>query len=120
MLWQVGNIVIALAITTVLFATIFKVLPDARIAWRDVWVGGLLTAILFTIGKLLLGLYLGRSAIASSYGAAGSLIVLLAWVYYSSQIVFFGAEFTRVYAEREGTHRDVAKPEDPAPAGIKS
>ncbi|HEX8311727.1 MAG TPA: YihY/virulence factor BrkB family protein [Chthoniobacteraceae bacterium] len=104
MIWQVGNIIIPLAITTILFATIFKVLPDVRIAWRDVWVGGFLTATLFTVGKLLLGFYLGRSAIGSSFGAAGSLIVVLAWVYYSSQILFFGAEFTRVYAERHGTH----------------
>jgi membrane protein len=81
---------------------IFKYLPDVKIAWSDVWLGAFITAILFTVGKFAIGLYLGRSAIASSYGIAGSLIVLLVWVYYSAQIVFFGAEFTRVYANRFG------------------
>jgi membrane protein len=82
---------------------IFKFLPDAKIAWRDVWIGAFITAALFTLGKFALGLYLGRSGVGSSYGAAGSLIVLLLWVFYSSQIVFFGAEFTQVYANRFGS-----------------
>jgi membrane protein len=97
------NIVLSLAMITLLFATIFKFLPDAKIAWHDVWIGAFLTALLFTIGKFALGIYLGKSGMASSYGAAGSLIVLLLWVYYSSQILFFGAEFTQVYANRFGS-----------------
>ena len=79
-----------------------KLLPDAKIAWRRVWTGATVTAVLFTIGKTLIGLYLGRSTVASVYGAAGSLIVILLWVYYSAQIVFFGAEFTKVYSRHFG------------------
>jgi membrane protein len=101
---QILNSIFSLAVITLLFAMMFKFLPDARIAWHDVWIGGFITAALFTVGKLALGLYLGTSGVASSYGAAGSLIVLLLWVYYSSQIVFFGAEFTQVYANRFGSH----------------
>ena len=95
MLIQILNAIISLGIITLLFAMIF---------WRDVWIGALITAALFTIGKEVLGLYLGKSGVASSYGAAGSLIVLLLWVYYSAQIVFFGAEFTKAYAKRFGSH----------------
>jgi membrane protein len=102
LLWQCVNFGIALAVTTVLFALIFKVVPDAKIGWRDVWVGGFLTAVLFTIGKLLLGLYIGKSSVTSSFGVAGSLVALVLWVYYSSQILFLGAEFTQVYARRFG------------------
>jgi membrane protein len=88
---------------TLLFAMIYRFLPDVRLKWRDVWTGALITAVLFSIGKFLIGLYLGRSSIASSYGAAGSIVVLLVWVYYSAQVILLGAEFTRVYAEyREG------------------
>ena len=104
MLIQILNAIISLGIITLLFAMIFKFLPDVKIAWRDVWIGALITAALFTIGKEVLGLYLGKSGVASSYGAAGSLIVLLLWVYYSAQIVFFGAEFTKAYAKRFGSH----------------
>jgi membrane protein len=100
------NVVVSLAVITLLFAMIYRFLPDVRLAWRDVWTGAFVTAILFTIGKFLIGLYLGRSSIASSYGAAGSVIVLLTWVYYSAQIVLLGAELTRVYAE----HREGAAP----------
>src|SRR5205823_6766881 len=85
------------------FALIFKLLPDVRIAWRDVWVGALLTTVLFMVGKGLIGLYLGRSGLGSAYGAAGSLVALLVWIYYSAQILFFGAEFTKVYANRYGS-----------------
>jgi membrane protein len=92
------NAILSLAIITLLFATIFKFLPDVKIPWHDVWIGALITAALFTAGKEILGLYLGKSGVASSYGAAGSLIVLLLWVYYSAQIVFFGAEYTKAYA----------------------
>lgn len=97
---QVASVVVSFAITTLLFAMVFKFLPDVHIRWRDVWVGAILTAALFTIGKSLIGLYLGRSALSSTYGAAGSMIVLLVWIYYSAQIVFFGAEFTQVYVNR--------------------
>lgn len=99
---QAVNAGVSLLFTAFLFALMFKYLPDATVAWRDVGVGALLTAVLFTIGKLLIGLYLGHSALGSSYGAAGSMVVVLVWVYYSAQILFFGAAFTRVYASRHG------------------
>jgi membrane protein len=98
------NFVISLAVITLLFAMIFKVLPDAEIAWGDVWVGAAITALLFTIGKLLIGLYLGKSGVGSAYGAAGAMVVILIWVYYSAQILFLGAEFTQVYANKYGSH----------------
>ncbi len=82
---------------------IFKVLPDVRIAWRDVWIGALATAALFTVGKSLIGLYLGKSAVGSAFGAAGSLVIVLVWIYYSAQILFLGAEITQVYARHYGT-----------------
>ena len=105
-----GGIVIALvvysifdlAVVVLLFALIFKFLPDVKIQWRDVWIGALMTAIFFAIGKWALGLYLGSGAAASAYGAASSLITLLLWIYYSSQILLFGAEFTQVFAARAG------------------
>ena len=105
-----GGIVVAVgvylifdfAVVVLLFAMIFKFLPDVRIQWRDVWIGAVMTAILFLIGKWLLGLYLGSGAAGSAYGAASSLITLLLWIYYSSQILLFGAEFTQVYAQRAG------------------
>jgi membrane protein len=90
------------AVVVLLFAMIFKFLPDVQIQWRDVWIGAVITAILFGIGKWLLGFYLGSGAAGSAYGAASSLITLLLWVYYSSQILLFGAEFTQVYAARAG------------------
>jgi membrane protein len=90
------------AVITLLFAMMFKFLPDAKIQWRDVWIGAFITAILFGIGKWLLGLYLGSGAAGSAYGPASSLITLLLWIYYSSQILLFGAEFTQVYADRAG------------------
>jgi membrane protein len=86
-----------------LFAAIYKVLPDVQIAWRDVWMGAVVTAALFTVGKWALGLYLGSSTIGSGYGAAGSFVVLLLWIFYSAQILLFGAEFTQVYARTYGT-----------------
>lgn len=101
-LWQGLNNAVSLGVITLLFAAIYKVLPDAKIAWRDVWTGALVTALLFTIGKFLLGIYLGHSGVTSGYGAAGSLVLILLWVYYSSLILLFGAEFTRVYAEHHG------------------
>ncbi len=101
-LLQLFNFVLSFLVITGLFALIFKVLPDARVAWRDVWVGAALTAALFTIGKFAIGLYLGKSNVASAYGAAGSFVIILIWVYYSAQILLYGAEFTQVYANRLG------------------
>ena len=101
--FQVANQGISLAVVTILFAMIFKVLPDVEIRWRDVWIGAVATALLFTIGKFVLGLYLGRAAVGSAYGAAGSLVVVLVWVYYSAQILYLGAEFTQSYARMYGS-----------------
>jgi membrane protein len=95
-LLQTGNLLLSLAMVTLLFALIFRLLPDRKIPWRHVWLGATVTAVLFTAGKTVLGAYLGRTALTSAYGAAGSLIVLLLWSYYAAQIVFLGAEFTRV------------------------
>jgi membrane protein len=95
---------VSFAVITVLFAMIFRVLPDVKIQWRDVWFGAAVTALLFTIGKFLIGLYLGNSSVTSVYGAAGSLVVILLWAYYSSQILFMGAELTQVWARRRGAH----------------
>lgn len=100
---QALNFVFSTAVITLLFALMFKLLPDVKMAWRDVWLGAFVTAVLFSVGKILIGLYLGHSAMASSYGVAGSFVVLLAWVYYSAQILFFGAELTQVYANRYGS-----------------
>jgi membrane protein len=100
--WQVTNFLISLAVVAALFALTFKTVPDAKVAWRDAWVGGLVTAVLFSIGKFLIGLYLGKSSVSSAYGAAGSLVVLVIWVYYSACILLVGAEFTQVYACRFG------------------
>jgi membrane protein len=97
------DITVSFAVVTVLFAMIFKFLPDIIIPWRKVWMGAIVTSLLFTLGKYLLGLYLGRQSTASAYGAAGSVIIILMWVYYASLILFFGAEFTQVYAKRTGT-----------------
>jgi membrane protein len=99
------NFVISLILISILFAAIYKVLPDRHLEWRDVAVGAVVTALLFTIGKSLIGWYIGSSATASSYGAAGALIVLLLWVYYSAQIFLLGAEFTKAYANRHGSKR---------------
>ena len=97
------NFVVSFAVVTALFAMTFKLLPDVQIAWRDVWLGAAVTALLFTIGKFLIGLYLGKSSIASAYGAAGSLVIIVVWVYYSAQILLLGAEFTKVYVKRRGS-----------------
>jgi membrane protein len=100
---HLANEVATFLVMTLLFAMMFKLLPDTKVAWRDVWIGALITAALFAVGKLLIGLYLGKSAVGSAYGAAGSLVVLLVWIYYSAQILFFGAELTHAYAERRGS-----------------
>lgn len=102
-LLQALNILVSLSFSTVLFAMIFKFMPSTSVAWRDVWVGALVTAALFELGKLLIGLYLGKSGITESFQAAGSLVVLLAWVYYAAQIFLLGAEFTKVYAQAHGS-----------------
>lgn len=122
-LWQLVNFVISFAVTTLLFALIYKWLPDAEFSWRDVWMGAAFTALLFTVGKWLLGLYIGNQSLSSAYGAAGSLVVLLIWVYYSAQIFFFGAEFTQVYARGVGEGvqpKENAKPiSGPRPGAAK-
>ena len=110
-IWPIAHQVVSLAITTALFMMIFKLLPDVQLSWRDVFAGALFTAVLFSIGKHLIGLYLGRMAVGNAYGAAGAFVVLLVWVYYSSLITFFGAEFTQVYAQHTGTG---AQPEEHA------
>ena len=101
--WDVVNVVVSMGGITVLFAMMFKLLPDVRLQWRDVWLGAFVSASLFNLGKLIISLYLARSAIASSYGAAGSLAALLVWVYYSSMILLFGAELSQVYARHRGS-----------------
>jgi len=109
-LLEVLNFVVSFAITTGLFALIYKFLPRVEIAWHDVWIGAAVTALLFAIGKFLIGLYIGRSGIASGFGAAGSFVVLLVWVYYSTQIFLLGAEFTWVYAHERGSRRGQDRP----------
>ncbi|MGV3503035.1 MAG: YihY/virulence factor BrkB family protein [Adhaeribacter sp.] len=101
---QFFNNVFSLAVVTFLFAAIFKILPDAKIQWRDVWIGAIVTALLFTLGKFLIGLYLGNSNLATIYGAAGTVVVILTWVFYSSLILFFGSIFTLVYSRKYGSN----------------
>jgi membrane protein len=111
--WQVVNFFISFGYVTVLFAMIYKWLPDVRVAWGDVWLGATVTALLFNAGKIGIGLYLGRGTVASSYGATGALAVLLIWIYYSAIVLFLGAEFTYVYAIRRGSR--VGLSESPRP-----
>ena len=106
LLAQAVNVLVSFALTVSLFAVIYKLLPRAKIAWRDVWVGAVATAVLFNIGKLGIGLYIGHSGVASGFGAASSIVVLIVWVYYSAQIFLAGAEFTWVYAHRHGSRRE--------------
>jgi membrane protein len=101
-MWNTVNTLVSIVVTTGLFAMLFRILPDVRLRWRDVTTGAVVTAVLFTIGQQVIGLYLGQSSIASSYGAAGSMMILLLWVYYSCQILLFGAQFTRLWACRHG------------------
>ena len=105
-LLHAANFVVSVAIVTVLFAIIYKFMPRVAIRWRDVWIGALVTSLLFSLGKFLIGLYIGKSGVESSYGAAGALAVLLVWVYYSAQIFLLGAEFTKVYAESHGSRKN--------------
>ena len=106
--WEVINLLISLSVVAVMFALILRFVPDIRLPWHAVWRGAALTAILFTVGKTAIGLYLGKAGVGSAYGAAGSLVVLVVWIYYSAQIFFFGAMFTRVYAESQGWKPDAA------------
>jgi len=112
------NFVLSFVLISVLFAAVYKVLPDRILEWRDVIVGAALTSLLFVIGKSLIGWYIGSSAVASTYGAAGSLIVLLLWVYYSAQIFLLGAEFTKVFANRRGSKQGNPVAE-PAPGDMR-
>jgi membrane protein len=112
---QILNNVVSLAVITAFFTLVFKYLPNAKIAWRDVWVGALVTSALFHVGKIGIGVYLGHASVGSTFGAAGSLAVLLVWVYYTAQIVLFGAEITRLYAERYGQGVQPDKDAMPAP-----
>jgi membrane protein len=110
------DIAVSFALTTLLFAMIYKIMPRVRIAWRDVWVGAAVTAALFALGKWAIGLYIGRSSVTSAFGAAGSLVVVMVWVYYSAQIFLLGAEFTRVYAAE---HASATAPAPAAPSAIR-
>jgi membrane protein len=101
-LWSIVDVIVSFFVVMLLFAMVYKILPDVELEWRDVWIGAAFTSLLFSIGKYLIGLYIGNSSIASSYGAAGSLVVLLVWVYYSAQIMLFGAELTEVYVKHKG------------------
>ena len=113
---QALNLLIGFGLTTTIFALIYKLMPRARIEWHDVWVGAAVTALLFTLGKFLISVYIGRSAVASSFGAAGSLVVVMIWVYYSAQIFLLGAEFTWVYAHSHGSRRGEKRPGAPVDA----
>jgi membrane protein len=101
--WQVGDFAISFVVVSGLFAMIFKLLPNVRLRWRDVWLGAVATSLLFTLGKLVIGYYLATSSIASPFGAAGSVVIILAWIYYSACILFFGAEITKIYARKFGS-----------------
>jgi membrane protein len=110
------NFVVSFALITVMFALIYRFMPHVKVQWRDVWIGSVVTALLFSIGKLLIGLYIGKSSVASGFGAAGSLAILLVWVYYSAQVFLLGAEFTRVFAQTHGSLQTQAARED---AGVE-
>jgi membrane protein len=118
-LWEALNVIVSLGVITVLFAMIYKVLPDVRLGWTDVWIGALVTAGLFSIGKLLIGMYLGTTSMASTYGAAGSVIVILVWVYYSAQVILLGAEFTKEYVATFGKRPPPEPYAKKAPVGGK-
>ena len=117
-LWHIVELAFSFCVVTVLMAGIFRVLPDLKIEWRDVWLGAALTSALIVLGKFALGIYFARSAIGSSFGAAGSLVIVLLWVYYSAQILLFGAEFTQVYARAHGSLKEEAKTTKPSPEAI--
>lgn len=108
---QIFNFVVGFALITVSFAAIYKFMPRLKIAWRDVWIGAFVTALLFSIGKFLIGLYIGKTGVASGFGAAGSFVVVMVWVYFSAQIFLLGAEFTWVYAHRHGSKSHLNRPQ---------
>jgi len=116
---HVIDVLVSFALTTLLFAMIYKIMPRVRIAWRDVWVGAAITAALFAAGKWAIGLYIGKSSVTSAFGAAGSLVVVMVWVYYSAQIFLLGAEFTRLCAEERGS-RVATKPRVTAHIRVQS
>jgi membrane protein len=115
-LLHAGSLLVTFVVVTLLFALIYKFLPDAQVAWSDVWAGAAVTAALFVVGKFAIGLYLGNSGLASGYGAAGSLVVLIVWIYYSAQILFFGAEVTHAMATHKGRHPAPTKNAQPTSA----
>jgi membrane protein len=115
---HIGNLLFSFLSITILFALIYKLVPDIHIEWGDVWIGAAVTSLLFSFGKFLIGLYLGRAGVASAYGAAGSLVVFLIWVYYSAQIFFLGAEFTHSFARRHGSRALSGRPPDPLPGEL--
>lgn len=117
LLLQVANTLVSFGIIAALFAAVYKILPDRRLRWRDVGVGAVATAALFTLGKTLIGLYIGSSSVASSFGAASALVIVLIWIYYSAQIFLLGAEFTKVWAARHGSREAFAARNPGAPAG---
>ena len=108
-IFNLVNLAVSFIVITVLFAVIFKVLPDAKMKWKDVWPGAIFTAVLFIIGRLVIGIYIAKSGTSSTYGAAGSLIVILLWIYYTAAILYFGAEFTRAYADFYGVRIEPAE-----------
>jgi membrane protein len=112
-LWHIADLIVSFGVVTLLFALLFRFVPDERVTWKDVWIGAVATALLFDIGKFLIGFYIGKTSIGSMFGAAGSVVVILAWVYYSSQLVFLGAEFTHVYAKRHGS-KSIGSEQSPA------
>jgi len=107
-LWHIADLAVSFGVVTLLFALLFRYVPDEQVTWRDVWIGAAATAFLFDIGKSLIGFYIGKSSVGSMFGAAGSVVIILAWVYYSSQLVFLGAEFTHVYAKHHGSKSSAA------------
>jgi membrane protein len=111
--WHIADLVVSFGVVTLLFALLFRYVPDERVTWTDVWIGAVATAVLFDVGKFLIGFYIGKSSVGSMFGAAGSVVVILAWVYYSSQLVFLGAEFTHVYAKHHGS-KSIAGRQRPA------
>lgn len=117
---QLINVVLGFALTTGVFAMIYKLMPRVQVRWYDVWIGAAVTALLFTVGRFLIGLYIGKSGVASSFGAAGSLIVIFVWVYYSAQVFLMGAEFTWLYAKTYGSMRNLpGDGTEPAPTSVK-
>ncbi|MFT3717628.1 YihY/virulence factor BrkB family protein [Pseudorhodoferax sp.] len=114
---QLLNVVLGFALTTGVFAMIYKIMPRVQVRWYDVWIGAAVTALLFTVGRFLIGLYIGKSGVASSFGAAGSVIVIFVWVYYSAQVFLLGAEFTWLYARQYGSMRNLPPADAPPPRG---